>query len=186
MERGQRFLLQARLEINQQVAATDQVHPRERRVADEILPGEHDHLAQRLADPVAAVLLDKEPPQAFRRDILRQALGVQPVAGLVQQRVVEVGGEYLELAQAGRFLRGFHERHGDGIRLLAGGTAEHPDADRLVAALLEELGKNHVLEHVERFRVAEKTRHADEHIGVEGVEFLGVASEEIGVVLQRV
>ena len=70
MERGERLLLQARLEINQQVAATDEVHARERRVADEVLPGEDDHLAQRLADPVAAFLLDEEPPQAFRRDIL--------------------------------------------------------------------------------------------------------------------
>ena len=108
------------------------------------------------------------------------------MAGFVQQRVVEVGGEHLELAHAGRLLRRFHERHGDGIRLLAGGTAEHPDAERLVAALLEELGQNLALENVERFRVAEKTRHADEHVGVEGVEFLGVAPEEIGVVLQRV
>ena len=72
MERGQRLLLQARLEINQQIAATDEVHARERRVGDEILPREDHHLAQRLADAVAAFLLDEEPPQAFRRDILRR------------------------------------------------------------------------------------------------------------------
>ena len=85
MERGQRLLLQARLEIDQQIAATDEVHARERRVGDEILPREDHHLAQRLVDAVAAFLLDEEPPQAFRRDILREALGVEAVAGLLQQ-----------------------------------------------------------------------------------------------------
>ena len=139
-----------------------------------------------LHDPVAAFLLDEEPPQAFRRDILDEALGVEPVAGLVQQRVVEVGGEHLELAHAGRLLRRFHERHGDGIRLLAGGAAEHPDAERFVAALLEQLGQDLALENVERFGVAEEARHADEHVGVERIELLGVAAEEMGVVLQRV
>ena len=186
MERGERLLLQARLEINQQVAATDEIHARKRRVADEVLPGEDDHLAQRLHDPVAAFLLDKKAPQAFRRDVLHEALGVKTVAGLVQERVIEVGGEHLELAQAGRVLRRFHERHGNGIRLLAGGTAEHPSAERFVAAPLEKLGKDRALENVERFRVAEKTGHADERVGVEGVQLLGVAAEEMGVALQRV
>src|SRR6266849_7464199 len=74
MENGKRLFLQTGLEINQQVAATDEVHARERRVSDEILPGEDDHLPQRLDDPVAAFLLDKKASQALRRDILREAL----------------------------------------------------------------------------------------------------------------
>src|SRR5258708_23596737 len=65
MESGQRLLLQTRLQINQEVAATDQVHARERRVGDEILPGEDDRFAQRLDDAIAAFLLDKKPAQAF-------------------------------------------------------------------------------------------------------------------------
>src|SRR3989442_11656567 len=105
MESGERLLLQTRLKINQQVAATDEVHARERRVADEILPGEDDHLAQRLDDPVAAFLLDKKASQALRRDILHEALGVKTVPGFVQQRVVEVRAEHLEPADAGSFVR---------------------------------------------------------------------------------
>ena len=72
VERGQHLLLQARLEIDQQVAATDEVHARERRIGDEVLPREDHHLAQRLADPVAAFLLDEEPPQPLGRDVLRR------------------------------------------------------------------------------------------------------------------
>ena len=66
---------------------------------------------------------------------------------------------------------------------------EHPSTQARndwIAAPLEKLGKDRALENVERFRVAEKTGHADEHVGVEGVQFLGVAAEEMGVVLQRV
>ena len=69
---------------------------------------------------------------------------------------------------------------------MAGGTAERPDAERIVAAPLEELAKDLALENIESFRVAEKTRHADERVGIKGVEFFGVAAQEMGVVLQRV
>ncbi len=176
MENGERLFLQTRLKINQQVAATNQVQPREGRVVDEILPGEDDHLPQRLDDAIAAFFLDKKPAQSFRRDILREALGVETVAGFVQHRVVEVSGEHLELARAGSIFRGFHKGHGKGIGLFAGGTAEHPSPERIVAAPLEELGIDLALENVKRFRVAEKTGHADERVRVKGVEFLGIAS----------
>ncbi len=76
MERGQRLLLEGRLQIDEQVAATDQVHAREGRIGDEVLPREDDHLAQRLADTVAAFFLDEEPPQPLRRDVIGEALGV--------------------------------------------------------------------------------------------------------------
>src|SRR6185369_17055726 len=98
---------------------------------------------------------------------------------------VDVGGEHLELARTGSFLRGFHERHGDGIGLLAGGTADNPDAERLVAAL-KELRKNLLLENVKSLRVPKKTRDADNYVRVKGVQFPGVASEVVGVVLQGV
>src|SRR5947209_18087626 len=69
--------LQTGFEIDQQVAATEQVDARERRVAQEILAGENDRLPQRFADAVTAVLIDKESPQPFGRDLLHQAFGVK-------------------------------------------------------------------------------------------------------------
>src|SRR4030095_4985939 len=107
------------------------------------------------------------------------------MASPVQQRLVEVGRKHLELARARRFLDAFLECHGNGIGLLTGRTAEHPHAERFVTAPLEELRKHFALEHVKSFRVAEETRYANEHIGVKGVQFLGVASKEMDVVLQR-
>src|SRR4029434_35591 len=110
---------------------------------------------------------------------------VKAVPGLVQQRVVEIGGKHLEFTHAGGIFRRFDERHRDRIRFLAGGTAEHPDADRVVAARLQQLGKDLALENLESTRAAEKTRHANENVGVKGVELFGVASKESRVVLQR-
>src|SRR5713226_6156545 len=85
MKSGQRLLLQTRLKINQQVAATDKVHARERRVGDEILSGEDDHFSQWLDDAIAAFFLDKKTPQSFRREILCEALGIETMAGFVEQ-----------------------------------------------------------------------------------------------------
>src|ERR1051326_4518879 len=186
MESKKLLLLQTRLKVNQQVAATDEVHARERRVAYEILPCEHNHFAQLFADPIAAFPLCKEPPQPLRRHIGGDALHVKPLSGFFQERVIEVGGKHLELAQVGSFLRLFHERHRDGIRLLSGGTTENPNADRVVTALLQELGEAVALEKFKYFRVAEKTRHADEAVTIEGVEFFGVAPNKTGFVFQRV
>jgi hypothetical protein len=84
VERRERLFLQARLEIDQEVAAANQVDARERRVGDETLAGEHHHFAERLAYPVAALLLDEKVPQPLWRDVVGEALGVQAVAGLVQ------------------------------------------------------------------------------------------------------
>lgn len=186
VERGQRLLLQARLEIDEQVAATDEVHLRERRVGDEILPCKNHHLAQRLRYAVTALLFDEEAPQALWRDVLDETLGVEALAGPVEERLVEVSGKDLKRAHAGRLFRRFQESHGDRIRLLPGGASDYPAAQRIVATLLEELEQHVALEDVERLGVAEEARDADEHIGVESVELLGVAAEKIGVSLEGV
>src|SRR5512133_685180 len=66
MKGGDRLLLQSRLEVDQDVSATDEVHAREGRIVDEILPGEDHHFPQRLADPVPALLLHEKAPQTLR------------------------------------------------------------------------------------------------------------------------
>lgn len=113
VKRGHRLLLPARFEIDQEVAAADEVHARERRVGDEVLTREDHHVPQRLADSVATFRLDEEPPQAHRRDVGDEALRVETTAGFLQQGVVDVRGEELQLARLGRLVRCFHERHGE-------------------------------------------------------------------------
>ena len=182
----EQLLLHAGLEIDQQIAAGDDVDARERRIADEVLPREYDHLAQRLDDAVAAALVNEEALQSFRREVRREALGVQAVAGLVEQRIVEIGGEHLQLAPAGLLLRHFNEGHRDGVSLLAGGATEHPHAECFVAALRQQPGQDLALQHGERVGVAKEAGHADQHVGKQRVELPGVAVQELRVLRQRV
>ena len=53
VKQRQHLLLHQRLEVDQQVAAGDEVDARERRVVDHVVLREHDHLPQLLDDPVA-------------------------------------------------------------------------------------------------------------------------------------
>ena len=82
MEGGDDSSLQIGLQIDQEVAATDQVHAREGRIAHEIVPREDDLLAQRLDHAIAAFFLDEETPQPFGRDILRECPWHRARAGL--------------------------------------------------------------------------------------------------------
>ena len=186
MERGDRPLLQTRPQVDQQVSATDEIHPREGRIGEQVLPCEDDHLTHRLVDAVAPLLLDKEPPQTFGADVVHETLGVQREPSFAQQRFIEVGGEHLQVAPARRILGHLHERDGDGIRFLPAGTAQHPNANRFVVGLFQQVGQNLALKSLERFGVAEETRHADQHVGAKRIEFGGVASQKLGVVLDRV
>ena len=164
MKRWHDLFLQTGFEIDQQVAATDEVDARERRVAQEILPGENDRLTQRLADAVATVLLDKESPQPFGRNLLHQRFCVKASTRLVQQGLVEVRRENLKGGRARGAFGVFSECHGQRIGFLAGGTTRHPDANRFSASLLHEGGKDGPFENLEGFRVAEETGHADEQV----------------------
>src|ERR1700730_11489792 len=63
------LLLQISIEINEDIAAGNQVDTRERRVREQIVYGEQDHGAQFLTDPVAGVFACKELAQTFLADI---------------------------------------------------------------------------------------------------------------------
>lgn len=74
-------VLDFRLQIDHQVAATEQIEPGEGRIFDDILCGEHHHLADEFFHAVAAVLLHEELAKSFRRDILND-IGCQELESL--------------------------------------------------------------------------------------------------------
>ena len=63
------FLLHLRGQIDQQVAAAQNVQLGEGRIHDEILRRKDHHLADLFAHPVAALLLGEEPLQPLRRNV---------------------------------------------------------------------------------------------------------------------
>jgi hypothetical protein len=69
MEQGEQPFLGIRLDIDEQIAATDQFQVGERGIADQILRGENDLLAQALLDLIAVTLPGEEPLQSVGLDV---------------------------------------------------------------------------------------------------------------------
>src|SRR5713101_7004214 len=76
------------------------------------------------------------------------------------------------------------ERDGDGVGFLAGRAPRYPGPDRLIRrALLDELGKDSLLQDFERFGVAEKTGHVDQDVLIQRLDFRCVLAQETSVSL---
>ena len=83
MEEREQPLLRLRVQIDEQVAAGDEVEFRERRVLADVLRREDDHLPNFLLDAIVAVFLGEKPRQPFARHVHGDALRVNPGAGRV-------------------------------------------------------------------------------------------------------
>ena len=96
MKHRQQFLLQLGAEVDQQVAAGEDVQPGERWVGEQVVRCEHHHFANFLADAVAIAFLDEEAGQAFCRQVFGNAGRVERLPCLGDGVRVEVGGEDLQ------------------------------------------------------------------------------------------
>ena len=158
-------LLQIRAEVDHEVAATDEVELRERRILDDVLLGEDEQVADPLVDAVAAVLGGKKPGEPFGRDVGGDAGGIDAGARGGDRPAVDVGGEHLHRVTLLERLHPLDQKDGERIRLLAGRAAGRPDADRPASILArKKLRDDLFLEHLERLRVPEKVRYADEQV----------------------
>ena len=131
VEEGEELPLQVRAHVDEQVAAADQVEPGERGIRDHVLLGEDQRVADALLDAVGGAFrfLGEEAGQAFRRDVGGDAGRVRAGAGLLDGLAVDVGAEGLHPETVPQRLHLLLEQDGDGVGLLAGGAAGHPDAD---------------------------------------------------------
>ncbi|MGC4120345.1 MAG: hypothetical protein QM765_38340 [Myxococcales bacterium] len=185
MEQRDELLLQLAREVDEQVAAGEQVELGERRVHDDVLRREHHHLADLLADPEAALLLDEEAAQALGRDVGGDAVRVDAHACPVDGLAVEVGGEDLQGQVAARPV-GLHrlaEDHGQRVGLLAGGAARDPGAQHAAGGAAGEQRRQHLpLQVLPGRRVAEEAGDADEQLLEQQVDLAGVVAQEAHVV----
>ena len=69
MEQREDFLLNLGAQIDEKVAAADQVEARERRIGDQIMDGEDDRRSQLARHPIALIFLGEEAGQPRRRHI---------------------------------------------------------------------------------------------------------------------
>ena len=88
--------MQFRRQIDQEIAADDEVELGKGGIHDDVLSGKGHHLANLLADPVAVPFLDKKPLQALGSNVGADVGRIDPGAGLVNGVAVEVGGKDLQ------------------------------------------------------------------------------------------
>src|SRR6266508_1678632 len=95
MEQWNGLALQSLTEIDQQVAATDQVQVGKWGVSDHVLPRKNAHLANRLVDAVAPVHPDEESPQPLVGNVRLDGFRIPPRPGLLQCPLMNVRAENL-------------------------------------------------------------------------------------------
>jgi hypothetical protein len=106
---------------------------------------------------IPARCLDEEAPQAFRRDVVLDALRIRSASGDLDTLVVEIGRKNLGVEQPVLFGGKFGQRNGERIGLLARRAAENPDTDRFLArARAKESRKYLFSQYLERARIAEE------------------------------
>ena len=142
VEQRQHFLLGAGLEVDEQVAAGDQVELGERGVLEDVVRREHHHLAQLLRHLVHIALAGEVARQPLRAHVGKAGLRVQGGAGEFQRGAVHVGREDLDRDILPQSVKALADKDGHRVGLFPGGAPGHPDAKLLLLlrCLLEQGG----------------------------------------------
>ena len=165
MEQRKDALLHLGPQVDQEIAATDQIEARKRRIGHHVVDREHDRRAELARHPVAMIFPGEEAAQPVGRHVSVDRRRVKPFAGGRDGVSVDIRGENLQLQPAPRRRDLLQEQHGDGIGFLAGAAARHPDPDRPVRRMRpREFGNDCLRQHIEGLLVAEKPRDVDEQI----------------------
>src|SRR5215469_639594 len=187
MEDGDHLLLQNGSQIDQYIAAADQIHTRKRWIAEHVLSRENTHIADRLRNLITSGHFMKEAAQTYFRDFAGNRLFVDSGACFLNGVLAEVCAKNLNRHFNSEFRKRFDQRDRVGIRLLSGRAAGHPNAHRLRSrAIAEQLRINHLMEAVEDFGVTEKASDIDQDIPVESLHLLRVAMQQLDVIAQLV
>ena len=153
------------VQVNQQIAAADQIDSGKRRIAQHIVAGEQHFFAHLLGHPKTVFFKGEEMLQPDSRHIRRNGRRIQAVAGEGNRPVVNIGCKHLKLRPAALQLHLFFKQQGDGIGLLAGGAAHHPDPHRIGRrAVVQQLGQHLLLQRLKSLGIAKKIGDTDQHV----------------------
>ncbi len=125
------------VQVDQQIAAADEIEAREWRVVRDILPREDAQIANALHDAEAAVVHLEEPLQALTRDVSQDISQVDAGPCLFERRLADIGAEDLNFRGRDGIAEAFQQLDRERVHLFAGRAARDPDPDWLsgVAAL---------------------------------------------------
>ena len=165
MKKRQDFVLRFRLQIDEEIAAANEINVGEGRVSQYIVNREDDAVAQFMGDLVAVLISGEELRQPVWRDIRLDRIGIEPVARESHGVPVDVRGEDLKPRRPFQLLEGLQEQHGYGIGLFTCAAARTPYANRtFVFLVVDEIGDDFFGQELESRFAAEKLRDADQQI----------------------
>ncbi len=183
-DRHQPLLLRG-IEIDQHVAAGDEIEAGEGGIAGQVVPREHTHVAQRLGDLVPGLGLLEEALEPFGRDVGRDGRGVGARPRVLDGALADIAPENLHADAGDAFAERFPECDGDAVGFLAGRASGHPDSERAIGGgALEQLRKDERVQCRERLGLAEETGDVNEQVVRERDQFLPVLAQLPDVVPQ--
>ena len=172
------LLLRVAVQVDQQIAARDEVEPRKRRVAHQVVQRKEHRFAHFATHPVAVVLFNEEALEPVLRNIGRNDVRVHAFACDADRVFVEVGREDLYARWRRDLACVFAQQDRDRVGLLAGRARRYPDADRFVHGLAVEQPRKVAFERVEGVRVAEEIGDADQHVLQQRTGFAGMRAQD--------
>src|SRR5712671_3215342 len=160
-----------RLQIDQQIAARDQVDARERWIANDAVVREDAHVAHLPRHAKAPCLGYKEAPEPFGRDILGQYRQIARRPREAQRGFIDVGGENLQPPNDPQLVHLLTQKDRNRVGLLAARATGHPDAKLIVHTLaFEELWNDQGFESVEGSGVTEEIGDTDQEVAKQGAD----------------
>ena len=186
VKRGKHVLLGRPLQVDQEVAADDQVELGKGRVLQQVMRGKEDQVAHLRPHLVVAVLVHEEARQARRGHVGGDGFRIDAFARKVQRQLAQVGGKDLDMRRPVELAGIFQEQHGGAVGFFSGGAAHGPHAHAIAGAFaLKQLGYDLLRQHRPRCGVAEELGDMDEHVVVEGVDLGAVLAQAEEVIGQR-
>jgi hypothetical protein len=186
VEQSYHPLLRLRLEVDQKVAAGDQIESREWWIAKQVLRRENDEFAQILFDLIGPVERVEEAPQTRRPDRCSRRCRIDALARDPQIILLAVGRKDFETERFTQEFGALSRQHREGIGLLAGSACRYPEAKFYVSLLLCQQRREHdIVESPPRFPITKEAADADHQVGDQRPDLLRVRVQSVGVVGQR-
>ena len=175
MEGLQHLALQGGIEVNQDIAAGNQIEAQEGWIADQVVPGEHDHVAQNLAGLEGIAGRLEIAFELLRRNLAHRCGRIDAAAGNVQCFVVYVSGKDLDAVEMKLVAQFVGTEHGNRIGLFATGAAGNPYADFVSLVLAPDHFLDGPAQDGECLTVAEEGRYRNKDVACQMVQFVRVS-----------
>ena len=179
MEEGEELSLPVGVEIDEEVAADQQVEARKGRILEEVVMSEYDHLPQHLCHLPAVIDPGKEAHEPLFPEVGVDVVGIEAGTGPGDRRLVKIGGEELDPGIKLPFIQVLADENGHRVDFFAGGAAGVPNAHRFVGVPIREESRNDFLpQNLEGLGITEEAGHADEDVLAEGFRLLRVFPQQ--------